>query len=102
MEHYDMGDNYNLELSEEFISLILQQVDDLCENIKHGDPDIQRTLEVNKSLNDAVSCYRSKQKPKNKGQTLEMKSMHIYNARGWLGLAKGFAGWTVPRLGWYG
>ena len=66
LEHFDMGDNYNLELSEEFISLILQQVDDLCENIKHGDPDIQRTLEVNKNLNDAVSCYRSKQKTKNK------------------------------------
>ena len=60
LEHFDMGDNSNLELSEEFISLILQQVDDLCENIKHGDPDIQRTLEVNKNLNDAVSCYRSK------------------------------------------
>ena len=66
LEHFDMGDNYNLELSEEFISLILQQVDDLCENIKLGDPDIQRTLEVNKNLNDAVSCYRSKQKPTNK------------------------------------
>ena len=66
LEHFDTGDNYNLELSEEFISLILQQVDDLCENIKHGDPDIQRTLEVNKNLNDAVNCYRSKLKPKKK------------------------------------
>ena len=66
LEHFDMGDNYNLELSEEFISLILQQVDDLCEKIKHGDPDIQRALEVNKNLNDAVSCYVRKLVPKRK------------------------------------
>ena len=52
----------------EFISLILQQVDDLCEKIKHGDPDIQRALEVNKNLNDAVSCYVNKLMPKRKNE----------------------------------
>jgi hypothetical protein len=50
----------NLELSEQFINLILNQVDELCEIIKNGDPVIERTLQVNKNLNDAVSCYRSK------------------------------------------
>ena len=50
----------NLDLAEEFIIFILQQVDELCENIKNGDPDNERTLEVNQNLNNAVRCYRSK------------------------------------------
>ena len=50
----------NLDLSEEFIIFILKQVDELCENIKNGDPDIERTLEVNQNLSSAVSCYRNK------------------------------------------
>ena len=50
----------DLELPEQFINLILNQVDGLCEIIKNGDPVIERTLQVNKNLNDAVSCYRSK------------------------------------------
>ena len=58
-ELFQLGESSNLELSEEFIALILNTVDELCENIKIGDPDIQRTLEVNKNLNDAVSCYRN-------------------------------------------
>ena len=53
-------DGMNLDLTEEIIILILQQVDELCESIKIGDPDAQRTLEVNQNLNNAVSCYRSK------------------------------------------
>merc|ERR1712008_466235 len=59
-EKFQLEESSNLELSEEFITLILNTVDELCENIKIGDPDIQRTLEVNKNLNDAVSCYQSK------------------------------------------
>merc|ERR1712008_207226 len=50
----------NLELSEQFIVLILKQVDELCENIKNGDPNLERTIEVNENLNNAVSCYRNK------------------------------------------
>ena len=50
----------NIELSEQFIVLILKQVDKLCENIKYGDPDLERTMEVNENLNNAVSCYRNK------------------------------------------
>ena len=53
-------ENSNLQLSEEFIVFILAQVDNLCENIKNGDPDVERTLEVNQSLNNAVTCYRNK------------------------------------------
>ena len=53
-------DGSNFELSEQFIVLILKQVDDLCENIKNGDPDLERTIEVNENLNNAVSCYRNK------------------------------------------
>ena len=63
LDPFNMGNDSNIELSEEFISLILQQVNDLCENIKNGDPNIQRTIGVNKNLNDAVSCYRSRLKP---------------------------------------
>ena len=50
----------NLELSEEFIIFILRQIDDLCENIKNCDPDIERALDVNQNLSNAVSCYRDK------------------------------------------
>merc|ERR1712051_832914 len=53
-------DPNNIELSEDFIFFILRQVDVLCENIRNGDPDQERTLEVNRDLNKAVSCYRSK------------------------------------------
>jgi len=55
-----LSEGMNLDLTEEFIIFILQQVDELCENIKNGDPDDQRTLEVNQNLNNAVSCYRTK------------------------------------------
>ena len=51
-------DSSNLELSEEFAAFILNQVDELCEIIKNGDPDIKRTMDVNQKLNDAVDCYR--------------------------------------------
>ena len=57
---FDLNVSSYLELSEEFINSILQQVDELCENIKIGDPDIERTLEVNSNLNNAVSCYKNK------------------------------------------
>ena len=56
-DQLDFCDNSDLELSEEFITLILKQVDDLCENIKNGDPNINRTSEVNQNLNNAVHCY---------------------------------------------
>ena len=61
-EHLKVPDfcETDLELPEQFINLILNQVDGLCEIIKNGDPVIERTLQVNKSLNDAISCYRSK------------------------------------------
>ena len=56
-------DGSNFELSEQFISFIIQQVNVLCEHIKSGDPDIERTREVNQKLNDAVDCYRIKLDP---------------------------------------
>ena len=52
--------NSYLELSEDFISSILKQVDELCDNIRNGDPDINRTIVVNDNLNNAVSCYKEK------------------------------------------
>ena len=51
-------DGSNLELSEEFAAFILSQVDELCEIIKNGDPNLKRTMDVNQKLNDAVDCYR--------------------------------------------
>jgi hypothetical protein len=55
-----LSEGMNLDLTEEFLIFILQQVEELCENIKNGDPDNERTLEVNQNLNNAVSCYRGK------------------------------------------
>jgi hypothetical protein len=49
-----------LDFSEEFLVSILKQFNDLCENIKSGDPDIERTIEVNQNLNNAVTFYRGK------------------------------------------
>ena len=49
----------NLELSEKFILFILKQVDEICENIKNGDPDTKRSKEVNHNLNNAVISYRN-------------------------------------------
>jgi hypothetical protein len=57
---FALGNQSDLELSEDFIVFILEQIDNLCENIKNGDPDTERTLEVNHNLNNAVSCYRNK------------------------------------------
>ena len=49
----------NFELSEQFIVVILKQVDDLCENIKNGDPDTNRSSEINENLKYAVNSYRN-------------------------------------------
>ena len=57
-EQNDLIDSSNLELSEQFAAFILSQVDELCEIIKNGDPDLKRTMNVNQKLNDAVDCYR--------------------------------------------
>ena len=62
-EDFDSYESADLALSEDFIILILQQIDDVCENIKNGDPDIHRTLKVSKKLNDAVDCYRNRLEP---------------------------------------
>jgi hypothetical protein len=55
--------NSNLQLSEEFIIFILKQVDELCENIKNGDPDVERVIEVHQGLNNVMSCYRNTLSP---------------------------------------
>ena len=55
----DTSDKSNLDLSEQFIYFILEKVDELCENIMHGDPDVERSIKVNWDLNNAVNCYRS-------------------------------------------
>ena len=48
----------DLNLSEEFLSQILQCVDDLCTFITDGDKNLKRSAEVNLNLNNALSCYR--------------------------------------------
>ena len=50
----------DLDLSEEFLSEILKQVDELCDAIKNGDPNLEQTTIVNQNLNNAVSVYRDK------------------------------------------
>ena len=50
----------DIDLSEELLSEILRLVDELCDVINRSDPDLYRTVKVNKIINDAVSCYRNK------------------------------------------
>ena len=56
---YDVGQNGDLELSEEFLSSIIKQVEDLCDSIQKGDPIIERAISVNQKLIDAVGSYRN-------------------------------------------
>ena len=65
LENQNISDVSELNLSEEFLSEILKQVNKLCDNIKNGDPDTERTQKVNQNLNDAVNCYRKKLDLKN-------------------------------------
>jgi len=73
----------NLDLSEEFIIFILKQVDELCENIKIGDPDIKRVVEIHQGLNNVVSCYRNKLSPEKqiliKSEALEHYTLDDFN-----------------------
>jgi hypothetical protein len=59
IEHQTLDNDFKFEISEEFLSKILKAVDELCDDIKNGDPDIERMLQVNLNLNNAVSCYKS-------------------------------------------
>ena len=52
--------NCDQDLSEEFLSTIIQYVDDLCNIIRNGDSNLERTTEVNINLKKAVSSYRNK------------------------------------------
>lgn len=52
-------DFFHLDVSEDFITTILKHVDDLCAIIRNGDTSLERTIEVNENLNDAVKCYKS-------------------------------------------
>ena len=65
LENQNLSDVSELNLSEEFLSEILKQVNELCDNIKNGDPDSERTQKVSQNLNDAVNCYRTKLDLKN-------------------------------------
>ena len=44
---YDICHDYGLDLSEEFLSGILKLVNELCDVVRNGDPDLKRTIEVN-------------------------------------------------------
>ena len=57
LDIYDVGQNVDIELSEEFLSSIIKQVEDLCDSIQKGDPIIKRAISVNQQLIDAVSSY---------------------------------------------
>ena len=52
--------NSDSDLSEEFLTMILKQVDVLCYIINNGDPNIQRTVKVIQVLNNAINCYKNK------------------------------------------
>ena len=72
---YDICHDYGLDLSEEFLSGILKLVNELCDVVRNGDPDLKRTSEVNENLNNAVSCYRSR--------LLSIDSKHIEIQDNW-------------------
>ena len=71
--------NSDLQLSEEFIIFILKQVDELCENIRNGDPDVERVTEVHQGLNNIMSCYRNKLSPETE-ILIKSESQEYYNA----------------------
>ena len=50
LDFYDIGQNGDLELSEEFLSSIIKQVEDLCDSIQKGDPIIERAISVNQQI----------------------------------------------------
>ena len=58
IEKQTLGNGFKLDVSEKFLSKILKTVDELCDDIKDGDPDFERMLGVNLNLNNAVSCYQ--------------------------------------------
>ena len=70
--------NSNLQLSEEFIIFILKQVDELCENIRNGDPDVERVIEVHQGLNNVMSCYRNTLSPE-KQILIKSEAQEYYN-----------------------
>ena len=70
--------NSNLEPTEEFIIFILKQVNELCENIKNGDPDIERVIEVHQGLNNVMSCYRNTLSPE-KQILIKSEAQEYYN-----------------------
>ena len=70
--------NSNLQLSEDFIIFILKQVDELCENIKNGDPDVERVIEVHQGLNNVMSCYRNTLSPE-KQIIIKSEAQEHYN-----------------------
>ena len=55
---YDICRDYNLDLSEEFLSQVLKYVDDLCNFINNGDSNLERTMEINQNISTAVGFYR--------------------------------------------
>ena len=73
-----VSDNSNLE---RFIATIIQQVDELCENIKTGDPDTKRSEDVNLKLKSAVDCYRSKFNTE-KEIFVEIETVENYDEKG--------------------
>lgn len=50
---------YDLDVSQEFLTTILRYVDDLCNLINNGDPNLARSMEVSENLSKAVTCYRN-------------------------------------------
>ena len=59
-QNFKIFDNSDLDLSEEFLAMILKQVDVLCYIINNGDPNIKRTVKVIQVLNNAINCYKNK------------------------------------------
>ena len=49
---------YDLDVSEEFLTTVLRYVDDVCNLINNGDPNLARSMEVSENLSKAVTCYR--------------------------------------------
>ena len=58
LNNIDYYDETEIDVSDEFIDIIIKHVDLICEIISNVDPRLQRKTEVNQSLNEAVSCYR--------------------------------------------
>ena len=73
---------HDLDLSEEFLAQVLKYVDDLCNFINNGDSNLERTMEINQNISNAVGFYRTKLHSIDTKQNMVSNSIRVLHSRG--------------------